>query len=154
MAFQQYPNNIVAVICNGPPTVIDLGAPTPDDNQQLEVIGVQVFKYGLITGVRMRINAYFSSALFGSSEWVNVSAIQTKYGATDYFYGWVRWTFNPRVNFRESGPTRFELELENYTYSNDAWIGVVLDWPITMAYNDTPGDIQDAPVALEFYGAI
>ena len=155
MSFRQYPDNIVAIICDGPPTVIDLGAPTPDANQQLEVIGMQLFKYGAhAAGVRLRANAYVGAELIGSSDWQTVSEIELKYQETNYFYGWIRLTFNPRINFNAAAPTRFALELDNYVYSASAWIGVVLDWPITMGYNDNPDQINEAPVALEFYGAV
>jgi hypothetical protein len=47
--------------------------------------------------------------------------------------------------------TRFELELFDYTFAETAWIGVILDWPVTMGYNSSPGAITAAPVAMELY---
>lgn len=154
MAFRQYPDSIAAIISDGAPYTIDLGTVTPDENQQLSVYRVQLFKRGLQPTVRMRVNAYVSDVLQGESQEVLVSAIEREYDSTDNFYGWIAFTFSPRFNLNASGPTRFELELTNYTYSPTQFIGVVLDWPVTMGFNASPGAASSAPVALELYGAI
>lgn len=154
MAFQQYPDSIAVIISTGAPYTIDLGGVTPDENQQLSIYRVQLFKRGLQPTVRMRVNAYVSDVLQGESQEVLVSAIEKEYDATDNFYGWVGFTFSPRFNLNASGPTRFELELVNYSYSETQFMGVVLDWPVTMGFNSNPGAASDAPVALELYGAI
>lgn len=155
MSFRQYPDSIAAIISNGAPYTIDLGTVTPDENQQLSVYRVQLFKRGLQPTVRMRVNAYVSDVLQGESQEVLVSAIEQEYDGTDNFYGWVAFTFLPRFNLNASAPTRFELELTNYAYTEDTlYIGVVLDWPVTMGFNASPGAASSAPVALELYGAI
>lgn len=156
MAFRQYPDSIAAVLSTGSPYTIDLGTATPDVNQQLEFYGLQIFKRGLQPTVRMRINAYVSDVLQGVSQDVTCHAIELAYPATDNFYGWVRFEFSPRFNFNSALPTRFELELENYTYAADdsLFIAAILDWPVTMAYNATPGSVNSAPMAIELYGAI
>lgn len=154
MAFRQYPDSIAAIISDGAPYTIDLGTVTPDENQQLSVYRVQLFKRGLQPTVRMRVNAYVSDVLQGESHEVLVSAIEREYDATDNFYGWIAFTFSPRFNLNASAPTRFELELINYSYSPTQFMGVVLDWPVTMGFNASPGAASSAPVALELYGAI
>jgi hypothetical protein len=156
MAFRQYPDSIAAVLSTGSPYTIDLGEATPDENQQLEFFGVQIFKRGLQPLVRMRINAYVSDVLQGVSQDVTCHDIERLYSATDNFYGWVRFEFSPRFNFNSSAPTRFELELENYTYAADdsLFVAAILDWPVTMAYNASPGSVNAAPMAIELYGAI
>jgi hypothetical protein len=154
MAFQQYPDSIAVIISDGAPYTIDLGGVTPDDNQQLAVYRVQLFKRGLQPTVRMRVNAYVADVLQGESQEVLVSTIEGEYDATDNFYGWVSFTFSPRFNLNAAAPTRFELELTNYTYSENQFMGVVLDWPVTMGFNTNPGAASSAPVALELYGAI
>lgn len=151
--FRQYPDNIAVIICNGTPHVIDLGAPTPLDNEQLEMIGVQVFKIGLQPTVKLRVNAYVDGDLIQSTNWIDMSVIEGLYPETDNFYGWLRFEFSPRLNFRSDGPTRFELELNNYSFSETGWIAAVYDWPVQMGYNADPDQIQDAPVALELLGA-
>ena len=154
MAFRQYPDSIAVIISDGAPYTIDLGTVTPDENQQLSVFRVQLFKRGLQPTVRMRVNAYVSDVLQGESQEVLVSAIENEYSATDNFYGWIAFTFSPRFNLNAAAPTRFELELINYTFSPSQFIGVVLDWPVTMGFNASPGAASSAPVALELYGAI
>jgi len=154
MAFRQYPDSIAAIISNGAPYTIDLGTVQPDDNQQLSLYRIQLFKRGLQPTVSMRVNAYVSEVLQGESQEVLVSAIEQEYDATDNFYGWVAFTFSPRFNMNASAPTRFELELSNYTFSDTQYIGVVLDWPVTMGFNAIPDAASNAPVALELYGAI
>jgi len=155
MAFQQYPDSIAAILSTGSPYTIDLGTVTPDDDQQLEIYRIQVFKRGLQPLVRMRINAYVADVLQGVSEDVVCNDIEAAYGTTDNFYGWIGFTFSPRFNLNSGAATRFELELENYSYAADdsLFIAVVLDWPVTMGFNSTPGSVNDAPVALELYGA-
>lgn len=155
MAFNQYPDNIAVEICTGGPFTIDLGEMSPDEDQQLEVFGLQIFKRGLQPTVSMRINAYVDGDIVATSEDVMVGTIEDQYPATDNFYGWVRFTFSPRFNFNASNPTHFELELDNYAYTEAAvWIGAVYDWPVQMAYNSSPGSVNDAPIAVELYGAI
>jgi hypothetical protein len=156
MAFQQYPESIAAILSTGSPYTIDLGTVDPDTDQQLQVYRVQIFKRGVQPNVRMRVNAYVSDVLQGVSEDVVCSQIETAYPATDNFYGWIAFTFSPRFNLNSATPTRFELELENYVYAADdsLFIAVVLDWPVTMGFNATPGSVNSSPVALELYGAI
>ena len=156
MAFAQYPEPIVVIICNGPQHVIDLGTAKPTvSNTQLSVFGCQIFKYGVQPSVQLRVNAYYDGELQASSNWFRVSQIENdpELNTTGYFYGWIRFTFEPRINFRTALSTRFELELMNYSFSEAQWIGAVLDWPITMGYNTTPGDIEDTPIAMELYQA-
>lgn len=154
MAFSQYPDSIAVIVSSGSPYTIDLGGVTPDAPQQLSIYRVQIFKRGVQPTVRMRVNAYVADVLQGESQWINVSAIESAYSATDNFYGWIGFEFSPRFNLNDSAETRFELELENYAYTEDTvFIGVVLDWPVTMGFNATPGQANAAPVALELYGA-
>lgn len=155
MAFDQYPDSIAVIISSGSPYTIDLGTVTPDEDQQLSIYRVQIFKRGVQPNVRMKVSAYISDVLQGESAWVNVSDIEAAYPATANFYGWIAFTFSPRFNLNSAVGTRFELELENYVYTEDAvFIGVVLDWPVTMGFNASPGAASSAPVALELYGAI
>ncbi len=154
MAFQQYPDSIAVVISDGSPYVIDLGTVQPDVNQQLEVFGVQLFKSGVQPTVTMVVNAYDGATLLATTASVRVADIESAYPATDHFYGWVRFTFTPRMNLLAADTTRFELELTNYTYSDSIFIGAVLDWPITMAYNSTVTTVNAAPMAIELYGAV
>lgn len=154
MAFQQYPDSIAVIRSTGSPYTIDLGTVDPDDNQQLQVYRVQIFKRGLQPNVRMRVNAYISDVLQGVSQDVVCSQIEADYSATDNFYGWIGFTFSPRFNLNTATPTRFELELENYSFSETVFIAVVLDWPVTMGFNASPGSVNSSPVALELYGAI
>lgn len=155
MAFAQWPDSIAVQICDGPPTKIDLGNVQPDADQQLEIFGVQIFKRGFQPLVRMKINAYVSGILKATSEDIVVGTIENEYSGTENFYGWVRFTFSPRFNLNSSVQTRFELELVNYTYTDDThFVGAVLDWPTTMAYNSNPGNVSSASIAVELYGAI
>lgn len=155
MAFQQYPDSIAAVVSTGSPYTIDLGTVTPDDDEQLEIYRLQIFKRGLQPLVRMRVNAYVADVLQGVSQDVVCNDIEAAYSATANFYGWIGFTFSPRFNLNSSAPTRFELELENYVYAADEsiFIAAVLDWPVTMGFNLTPGSVNSSPVALELYGA-
>jgi len=156
MAFQQYPDSIAVIISTGSPFTIDLGPVTPSDDQQLQIYRLQIFKRGIQPNVRMRVNAYVADVLQGVSEDVLVSNIESAYSETDNFYGWIGFTFNLRFNLNSAAPTRFQLELENYVYAPDGslFIGVVMDWPVTMGYNSSPGSVSTSPVALELYGAI
>ena len=155
MAFQQYPDTLGVVICTGGDNVIDLGPVDPDSDQQLEIFGLQIFKRGLQPLVRMRINAYVSGTLEATSEDVVVGTIENEYPDTDNFYGWVRFTFSPRFNLNAGADNRFELELENYAYTAETvFIGGVLDWPVQMGYNSSPGAASSAPMAIELYGAV
>lgn len=154
MAFQQYPDSIAVIISNGSPYTIDLGSVTPDQDQQLSIYRLQLFKRGLQPTVRMKLNAYIADVLQGESQDVLVSDIESLYDSTENFYGWIGFTFSPRFNLNASAPTRFELELTNYAYTeNVTYIGVVLDWPVTMGFNASPGSASSAPIALELYGA-
>jgi hypothetical protein len=155
MAFQQYPDSIAAIISTGSPYTIDLGTVDPDEDQQLEIYRIQLFKRGLQPLTRMRVNAYISDVLQGVSQDVVCNDIEAAYPATDNFYGWVNFTFSPRFNLNSGTAVRFELELENYTYSPDdtLFMAVILDWPVTMGFNSSPGSVNSAPVALELYGA-
>lgn len=155
MAFRQYPDNLAVVICTGGDNKIDLGSVDPDEDQQLQVFGLQIFKRGLQPLVRMRINAYVSDILEATSEDVVVGTIENEYPDTDNFYGWTRFTFSPRLNLNSGVDTRFELELESYVYTPETvFIAGVLDWPVQMAYNNNPGRASSAPMAIELYGAI
>lgn len=154
--FREYPDTIVASICDGSPFIIGLGTVTPTTaTRQLTQLGVQLFKCGLQPTVTMRINAYRSvSTLVGQSQIFNVSDIETAYPATNQFYGWVRFTFSPRLNLPINVATRFELELFNYSYNETtSWIGAIYDWPVTMGYNTSPGQVTSSPMAIELYGA-
>jgi hypothetical protein len=155
MAFAQYPDSIAAVISTGSPYTIDLGTVSPDDDQQLEKYRLQIFKRGNQPNARLRVNAYVADVLQGVSEDVLCSQIEDEYDATDNFYGWIVFTFNPRFNLNSAVATRFELELENYVYQADdtVFIAAVLDWPVTMGFNSSPGSVSSSPVALELYGA-
>lgn len=154
MAFQQYPDSLAVVICTGGDNLIDLGTVDPDEDQQLQVFGLQIFKRGLQPLVRMRVNAYVGATLEATSEDVVVGTIEDEYSVTDNFYGWVRFTFGPRLNLNAGTETRFQLELENYAYSENLFIAGVLDWPVQMAYNSNPGRASSASMAIELYGAI
>jgi len=154
MAFNQWPDSIAAIISTGAPYTIDLGNVTPDENQQLEIYRIQVFKKGSLPLARMRINAYVAGDLVATSEDVIVGTIEDLYPDTPQFYGWVNFTFSPRLNLNASAPTRFEMELANYTYTDDsAFIAAIKDWPTTMGFNSTVGSPGSAPFALELYGA-
>lgn len=152
--FAQYPATISAIICSGSPYKIDLGTVTSTNGtQQLERAGIQIFKRGLQPTVTMKLNAYRSSTLIATSESIAVSAIEAAYADTSNFYGWVRFTFSPRLNLITSTATRFELELTNYSFDENAtWIGAIRDWPITMGYQSSPDQIQAAVIAMELYG--
>lgn len=155
MAFSQYPDNIAVDICTGGDNVIDLGKVEPDVDQQLEIFGVQIFKRGIQPLVRMRVNAYVAGTLEATSEDVVVGTIEDEYSVTDNFYGWIRFTFSPRLNLNSGTETRFELELENYAYTAETvFIAGVRDWPVQMAYNDNPAGASAAPMAIELYGAV
>jgi hypothetical protein len=149
MAFSQYPDNIVTSIYVD--EEIQLSDITYSDKTQVEYLGLQIFKYGLNTGVTMTIKAYDTSdVLIDTSEIVRVSEIPTE---TDYFYGWVYFRFAKRVNLPNSPAKRFKLALSGYTFSESSWIGAVYDWPITMGYNSSPDQITDSPFALDIIGA-
>lgn len=155
MAFRQYPDNLaVNVILADAPHVASLGPITPDENQQLQIIRVQIFKRGLQPTVRMRVNAYVSGILQATSDDVVVGTIEDLYPDMDNFYGWVCFTFTPRFNLNAGTPTTFHVELDNYVYADDVYIGPVRDWPVTMGFNADPGSPNTAPIALELYGAI
>jgi len=155
MAFRQWPDSIAAVICDGAPYEIDLGTAQPTEIQQLEVFGLQIFKQGLQPLVRLRVHAYnVSNVLIGTSEDIVVGLqIEDAYPETDNFYGWVRFTFDPRINLPSGATTRFKLELVNYTYTDAIWMAAIKDWPVAMGYNTTPGSASSAPFAIELYGA-
>lgn len=154
--FSQWPDQLSVDICDGQPNTIDLGSVTAtSETQQLEKIGVQIFKRGLQPGVSMVVKAYRSTTLIATSASVNVSDIEAAYDETDNFYGWVRFSFEPRVNLVTSTATRFELELSNYSFDETStWIAAVKDWPVTMGYASSPGQINGAIMALELWGRV
>ena len=160
MAFSQYPDNIAVVIQTGPDTpggdqIIPLGPIETSSNRQLEVYRLQIFKRGLQPLVQMFLRAYIGNDLIGESQIVRVSDIEAKYAATENFYGWIAFNFAPRINCTASVEVHFNLVLLNYNYQADdsVYIAGVLDWPITMGYNPSPGSVNDAPFAIELYGA-
>lgn len=154
--FAQWPEPLVAVICNGLPHEIFITEMlSTNGTQQLERMGVMIFKRGLQPTVTMQLKAYRNSVLIGSSDLWTVADIEALHNdsGTGNFLGWIRFRFTPRLNLSGTDHTRFVLELGNYSYSEaTTWIGAVLDWPITMGYNATPGTVSSAPVALELYG--
>jgi len=160
MAFQQYPDNIAVVIQTGPDTpggdqIISLGPIETSSNQQLEVYRIQIFKRGLQPTVQMFLRAWQGTDFLGQSQIVRVSSIEDLYHETENFYGWVCFNFDPRINVPAGVETRFDIVLLNYNYAPDdsVFIAGVLDWPITMGYNANPGNVTDAPFAIELYGA-
>lgn len=156
MAFDQYPDNLAVVVCDDFDSnhIIDLGFIDPDEDQQLAYFGVQIFKRGLQPNVSMTVVAYDSITLIGTSEPVLVSTIESEYPDTANFYGWVRFSFDPRMNLNNGTTTSFSLILSNYVYSANVFIGAVKDWPTTMGFNTTVTNINDAPFAIELYGAV
>jgi len=156
MAFQQYPDSIaVNVILADAPHVGSIGPIEPDENQQLQIMRVMIFKRGLQPTVRMRVKAYVSDVLVATSEDVLVSDIEDLYSTTDNFIGWVCFSFTPRFNLNAGSTTMFHVELTNYTYvAGTTYIGLVRDWPVTMGFNSDPGSVNTAPIAIELYGAI
>jgi hypothetical protein len=149
MAFSQYPDNIVTSIYVD--EEIQLSDITYSTKTQVEYLGVQIFKYGLNTGVNMTVKVYDTSdVLIDTSEIVPVSDIPT---ATNYFYGWVYFKFTKRINLPNSPAKRFKLALTGYTFSESSWIGAVYDWPVTMGYDSSPDQINDALFALDIIGA-
>ncbi len=147
--FSQWPDNIVTTIYVD--EEIHLSDITYSSNTQIQYLGVQLFKYGLNTGVDLYCKAYDTNdVLIQTSEAIKIESIPTD---TNYFYGWVYFKFDPRVNLASSPATRFKLHFANYTFSESSWIGAVYDWPITMGYDSSPDQIQDSPFALDIIGA-
>ena len=148
MSFGAWPDNIATTIYVD--SEIQLSDITADENQQLAYFGLQIFKYGLNTGVNLYVKAYTTGDVFlTQSEPIRVKNIPTE---TDYFYGWLYFKFTKRVNLPSSGPVRFKLFAENYTFSESSWIGAVYDWPTTMGYNDFTDQIQESPFAIDLIG--
>lgn len=151
--FAQWPEPLVAVICSGGNEIFITEMLSTDGTQQIERIGIMLFKRGLQPTVTLQLKAYRNSTLIGSSDLWTVADIEAQHASTSNFLGFIRFKFNPRLNFSSAANTRIVLELGNYTYTEGTtWIGAVLDWPTTMGYNATPGTITSAPVAMEIYG--
>jgi hypothetical protein len=150
MGFVQYPDNIATSIYVD--DEIQLSDIDSVINTQLRYFGLQIFKYGLNTNVNMYIKAYKVSddSLIGTSDMIKVSEIPTE---TDYFYGWIYFRFAKRLSMTGATAVRFKLFLENYTFSEDSWIGAVYDWPTQMGYNSSSDQIQDAPFSIDLIGA-
>jgi hypothetical protein len=153
--FGQWSDTQVAVICTGGDNIIGIseGILSTAGTQQVERIGVLIFKRGMQPNVTMQLKAYRDSILVGTSDLWTVSEIEEHHNDQDNFLGWVRFTFSPRLNLSADDLTSLELQLGNYTYDEaTTWIGACLDWPTTMGYNTVPGTITASPVALELYG--
>lgn len=149
MGFSQYPDNIVTTIYVD--EEIQLSDITYSTKTQVEYLGLQIFKYGLNTGVGMSIKVYDTNdVLIDTSETIQVSQIPND---TNYFYGWVYFKFTKRINLPNSPAKRFKLALSGYTFSESSWIGAVYDWPVTMGYDASPDQINDALFALDIIGA-
>lgn len=150
MGFKQYPDDIAVQVLTGGNEMFITSA-TADELYQLSHMRIQLFKYGAVDpNVIMSVSAYDDTDLIGTSSTIKVEEIPTE---TDYFYGWFKFTFDPRINLRYTPNTIFKMNFAGYSYSDSAWLGAVLDWPVTMGYNDSPDQIQDAPFALELVGA-
>ena len=150
MTFGAYPDDIAVTIYVD--TEIQISDIQADDNQQLRYFGVQVFKYGLNTGVDLFVKAYTTAdVLIGTSEIIRVSEIPDD---TDYFYGWLYFRFEKRINLPSASEVRFKLFANSYTFSESSWIGLVYDWPTEMGYNDYSDQIQGSPFAIDLIGEI
>jgi len=148
MPFKQYPDNIATSVCIS--SEIYISDIDSGENTQLQDFGIQVFKYGLNTNVKMTVKAYtLADELIAESEFIDVDNIPTD---TDYWYGWIYFKFNPRINLVDTEAVRFKFSLSGYTYSEASWVGLVYDWPITMGYNDNPDQIPDSPYAIDLLG--
>lgn len=148
MSFSQYPDNIATSIYVN--EEIHLSDITSDINTQARYLGVQLFKYGLNTGVDMYIKAYdVGDVLITTSERIKVEQVPQD---TNYFYGWFYFKFEPRLTMDTINPIRFKLYLDNYTFSEASWIGAVYDWPTEMGYG-TNSQVQLCPYALDLIGA-
>jgi len=147
--FDQWPDEINATILKGSSAYITDG--TPLENNQLQEFSMQLFKFGSVPNVSMVVKAYTTSdVLLATSEAISTNDIPSD---TDYFYGWFMFKFEPRINLTSASGLRFRLELSGYTFSESGWIAMISDWPVTMGYNASPDQIQDAPIALDFLGA-
>jgi len=147
--FDQWPDEINATILKGSTAFITEAM--PQENNQLKEFGIQLFKYGSVPDVTMLVKAYTTGdVLIASSELIRTNDIP---GDTDYFYGWFQFEFEPRINLPSASGVKFYLELSGYTFSEAGWVAMISDWPITMGYNNSPDQIQDAPIALDFIGA-
>ena len=148
MAFKQYPDNIATSIYLD--DEMQLSDITYTSKTQLRYLGLQIFKYGLNSNVKLYIKAYTTSdVLITTSEAIKIDQFPNE---TDYFYGWVYFKFDKRVNL-SSTAVRFKLYLENYTFSEASWIGAVYDWPTKMGYNDYTDQINESPFTLDLIGA-
>lgn len=148
MTFAQYPDDIAVEIMQT--STMDLGEITPTVATQLQVYGLQVFSYGTKTNESLVVKAYQSAVLVATSEVVALSDLPT---TTDYFYGWLRFTYAKRFNFISAAATRFEIVISNYTFSESNWFAAVYDWPTQMGYKSSPSQINDSPFAIDLYGA-
>lgn len=147
--FEQWPDEINATILKGSSAFITDA--TPQENNQLKNYGIQLFKFGSVADVNMRVKAYTTGdVLIATSELISTNDIPSD---TDYFYGWFYFNFEPRINLPASTAKRFRLELEGYSFSESGWIAMISDWPVTMGYDTSPDQIQDSPIALDFIGA-
>lgn len=154
--FGQWPEPLVAVICNGTPHEIFITSMlSTNGTQQIERMGIMLYKRGLQPTVTLQLKAYRDSVLIGTSDLWTVAEIENLHATngTGNFLGWIRFKFTPRLNLSAIDHTRIVLELGNYSYTESAtWIGAILDWPTPMGYNTTPGTASSAPVAIELYG--
>lgn len=149
MAFNQWPDDIVAsVMLDGNSFISDIN-PTIQDTQ-LSRFGMQLFRHGSLSDVKMSVKAFTTGDVeIAQSEKIDISKLDTDQD----FYGWVFFEFKPRINMPVATPKRFRFILDNYTFSESGWIAMIHDWPVTMGYNSTPGQIQDAPIAIDLIGA-
>jgi hypothetical protein len=154
--FGQWPETTAAVICNGTPHEIFISSILSSaGTQQIERMGIMIYKRGLQPTVTLQVKAYRNSVLIGTSDLWTMSEIENLHSdsGTGNFRGWMRFKFSPRLNLSAVDHTRFVLELGNYSYvEGTQWIGCILDWPTTMGYNANPTTVSSAPVALELYG--
>ena len=149
MGFKQYPDNIATTIYVD--EEVHISDISLDENNQLSSFGIQLYKYGLNTDVKIYIRAYtLAEELIAESLPIRVADIPSD---TPYFYGWFYFNFMPRLNMEAAEDVRFKLYLSDYTFSEASWIGAVYDWPVTMGYNDAPDQIQACPFALDLIGA-
>lgn len=150
--FAQWPDPLIAVICNDTPHTIGITQMlSTAGTQQIERVGIMIYKRGLQPNVTLQLKAYRDGDLIGSSDIWTAAEIEAHHNGN--FLGWLRFTFSPRFNLSADDLTSLTLELGNYSYVEETtWIGAILDWPVTMGYNATPGTISSAPVALELYG--
>ena len=149
MPFKQYPDDIATTIYVD--SEIHLSDIDSNENTQLQYFGIQLFKYGLNANVDLFIKAYdLADNLIATSQKIDAEQFPT---ATDYFYGWVYFKFEPRLNMTDGTGIRFKLSLVDYTFSEASWIGAIYDWPITMGYHTNPQQLDTCPYAIDLIGA-